>query len=208
MSRNLLLLLVAAVAVVGVLSAGCSPQPSAETVALEPYLLTLDDVGDGFTDQRGGQVTYDIGHLCPETGISIGQVGAVKAWFSRPSGEYEISVEEHLWTDSPDQLDARMADLKTVFEECDGVAWEYYGETSVREIMNLPTVGEDRIAVYEWSPDDEDDVVDRRTVFVLHGDILASITIAEGRADWTAPRAMTDEECYSVVSSAIDKLPD
>jgi hypothetical protein len=208
MSRNSLFVVVGAVAVVGVLSAGCSPQPSAETAALEPYLLTLDDVGDGFTEQRGGQVTYDIGHLCPGTEISIGQVGAVKADFVKPSGGHEISVTQHIWTDSPDLIDAYMTNLKTAFEECDGVAWEYYGETSVRVIMDPPAVGDDRIAVHEWSPDDESDVVDWRTVFVRRGDIVASVTVAEGRADWTAPRAMTDEEFYAIVSDAIDKLPD
>ena len=170
-------------AVLWVLLAGCSPQPSSETTALEPYLLTLDDVGDGFAEQRGGQVTYDIGHLCPETDASVSQVGAVKAWFSKWSGEYEISVTQHMWTDSPDHLDAYMTNLKTAFGECDGVAWEYYGETSVREVIDPPATGDDWIIVREWSPDDESDVVDWRTVFVRRGDIVASVTVAEGRAD-------------------------
>lgn len=200
------LLGVVVVVLLGSVCGACSPQPTAETSALEPYLLALDDVGEGFIEERGGQVSYALGHFCPNADVSIDNVGAVKAAFVKPSGEYEVSVAEHLWTDSPDQLDTFMADLKSAFAACDGVAWEYYGETMVREVIDSPALGDDRIAVREWSPDDDSDVVDRRILFVRHGDTVASVSIEEGRSDWAASRAFSDEDCIALVSSAIAKL--
>jgi hypothetical protein len=206
-SGALVLRVAATVLVVGGVCGACSPQPSAETKALEPHLLSVGEVGEGFTAERGGQVSYGIGHLCPETDVSIDGVGAVKAWFVKPNGDYEISVEEHLWTDTPERLDALMADLKTAFDECDGVQWEYYGETMVRDVLTVPTVGDDQIAVRQWTPDDDRDVEDWRIVYVRSGDTMAAISFHEGRSDGTAPRAMSDEECNVIVATAVDKLP-
>ena len=106
---------IAVVAVlVGGLGSACDPGPpdvSAEVAALEQYLLTADEAGHGFMLQEGGAVRgADVGHLCPDTEVSFDEFVAVRAWFTMPSDDDEVSVEQYLWTAEPDALDALMLD--------------------------------------------------------------------------------------------------
>lgn len=178
------------VLLIGGLCVACSPQPSAETTALEPYLLTVGEVGEGFTEQRGGQVSTGIGHVCPETDISVGGFGAVKAWFTRSNGD---EVAEHLHTAQPKVVDQLMEDIKTVFNDCDGIEWDYQGEAFVIEIVDAPVVADDQIAV---RPSDTD-CSDCYTIYVHHGDVIAIISVPD--------HSDTYDE---IIAKAIDKLPD
>jgi hypothetical protein len=149
----------------------CSPQPSAETTALEPYLLTVSEVGADFTEQRGGQVSTGIGHVCPETDVSVGGFGAVKAWLTRPNDDEVVEV----------------------FNDCDGIEWDYQGEALVIEIVDAPVVADDQIAV---RPSDTD-CADCYTIYVHHGDVIAIISVPD--------HSDTYDE---IIAKAIDKLPD
>ena len=178
------------VLLIGGMCVACSPQPSAEATALEPYLLTVSEVGMDFTDQRGGQVSTGIGHVCPESDVSVGGFGAVKAWFTKSNGD---EVVEHLFTDQPEVVDQFMEDVKAVFNDCDGIEWEYFGEALMIDIVEVPVVGDDQIAV---RPSDTD-CADCYTIYVHHGDVIAIISVPD-RSD------AYDE----IISKAIDKLPD
>jgi hypothetical protein len=122
-------------------------------MALEPYLLSADDVGDGFVWREGGEAGGSIvGHLCPDTDVSIDEFSAVRASFTKPNGDDEISIEEFLWTGDTDELDNLMTNLKTAFTECDGVEWDYFGEKIVLDLIEAPLVGDDRVAVRRSGP--------------------------------------------------------
>jgi len=183
------------VAMLAAICVACSPQPSSETAALEPYLLSVEDVGMGFTENRGGRVSYSVGHLCPDTDVEIEGFGTVKAWFVKPGGDDDIEIEEHLFTDQTDAVRLLMADIKTAFTDCDGVEWDYFGQTAVINVVDGPIVGDDRIAVTHSSPDD-DDSTDGYTIYVLQGNVVAIVQVPDNTDSYDA-----------IVTKAIDKLP-
>jgi hypothetical protein len=156
---------------------------------MEPYLLTVGEVGADFTEQRGGQVSTELGHVCPET-EGISGFGAVKAWFTKSNGD---EVVEHLFTAEPEVVDQLMDDIKTVFNDCDGIEWDYQGYPLVIEIVDAPLVADDQIAV---RPSDTD-CADCYTIYAHHGDVIAIISIPD--------RSDAYEE---IIAKAIDKLPD
>jgi hypothetical protein len=176
--------------VIGATCLACSPQPSADTAAMEPYLLTVGEVGAGFSEQRGGQVSTDIGHLCPETDVSVGGFGAVKAWFTTPSGD---EVVELLYAAEPAVVDELMEDIKTAFNECDGIAWDYFGEARMIEVVDGPLVSDDQIAVHRA----DTDCADCYTVYARIGNVITIISVPD------------HSETYDdIVAKAIDKLPE
>ena len=178
------------VLLIGGMCVACSPQPSEETAALEPYLLTVGEVGTDFTEQRGGQVSTEIGHVCPETDVSVGGFGAVKAAFTRPNDD---EVVEHLYTAEPEVVDQLMEDIKAVFNDCDGIEWDYQGEALVIEIVDAPVAADDQIAV---RPSDTD-CADCYTIYVHHGDVIAIISVPD------------HSDAYDeIITKAIDKIPD
>lgn len=181
--------------VVAGLGVACSPQPSDETIALEPYLLTADEVGMGFTAQRGGAVSYSVGHLCPGTDVDIGGLGTVKALFAKPGDGEDVELEEHLYTDDPVSVAALMADLTSAFQECDGVEWEYFGETAMIRVVEAPGVGDDHIAITHALPDGSG-LAPGYTIYATHGDVLVIIDVPERSDAYDA-----------VVARAVDKLP-
>lgn len=147
------------VAVVCCLPAACGPGPaslSAETLALEPYVPSADDLGAGYRWREGGQVSTDVGHLCPGADVSIGSIGALRAWFTKPSGAGELSVEEFLWADGPGELDRLMSELTSACSVCDGVEWDSFGEKLLLELIETPSLGDERIAVRQLGPSSEE----------------------------------------------------
>ena len=181
--------------VVGGMCVACSPQPSADTVALEPYLLTADEVGMEFTEQRGGAVSFSVGHLCPDTDVEIEGFGTVKAWFTKPGDGDDVEIEEHLYTGDPETVVALMCDLKTAFGDCDGIEWEHFGEPAMIRVVEGPAVGEDRIAVTRALPDDGG-LDPGYTIYVLQGDVIVIVDVPEHSDAYDA-----------VVAKALDKLP-
>ena len=192
---GVLVRLAVAVVLLGGLCAACDPDPpeaSAELEVLEPYLLTADEVGDGFVVQERGAVRgAGVGHMCPDAGVSFDEFVAMRAWIVKPSGDDEIAVEELLWTDDTAILDQLMTDLETAFANCDGVEWDYYGEKMMLEIVDAPEVGDDLIAVRRW--DGESSAL---RCFVRDGDVMAIVEVPDG-IDASA----------SIVTTAVNKLP-
>lgn len=192
---GVLVRLAVAVVLLGGLCAACDPGPpeaSAELEVLEPYLLTADEVGDGFVVQESGAVRgAGVGHMCPDAGVSFDEFVAMRAWIVKPSGDDEIAVEELLWTDDTANLDQLMTDLETAFVNCDGVEWDYFGEKMMLEIVDAPEVGDDLIAVRRW--DGESSAL---RCFVRDGDVMAIVEVPDG-IDASA----------SIVTTAVNKLP-
>ena len=193
---NVLVRLTVPLVLFGGLCAACDPGPpeaSAETEALGQYLLTADEVGDGFVVQESGAVRgAGVGHLCPDAGVSFDEFVAMRAWIVKPSGDDEIAVEELLWTDDTASLDQLMTDLETAFANCDGVEWDYFGEKMMLEIVDAPEVGDDLIAVRRW--DGESSAL---RCFVRDGDVMAIVEVPDG-IDTSA----------SIVTTAVNKLAD
>ena len=180
----------------GGLCAACDPGPpeaSAELEGLEPYLLTADEVGDGFTVQESGAVRgAGVGHMCPDAGVSFDEFVAMRAWIVKPSGDDEIAVEELLWTDDTANLDQLMTDLEAAFANCDGVEWDYFGEKMMLEVVDAPEVGDDHIAVRRW--DGESSAL---RCYVRDGDVMAIVEVPDDIDSST-----------SIVTTAANKLPD
>lgn len=176
--------------VIGATCVACSPQPSADTAAMEERLLTVSEIGADFSEQRGGQVSADIGHLCPETDVSVGGFGAVKAWFTTSSGD---EVAELLYTAEPEVVGQLMEDIKTAFNDCDGIAWDYFGEALMIEVVDAPLVSGDQIAIHR----SDADCADCYTVYARSGDVIAIISVPD------------HSETYNgVIANAVDKLSD
>lgn len=203
-------LVMLAVVLAGMCSA-CGPPPpetaSAETSALEPYLLSADDVGSEFVWREGGEAGgAGAGHLCPDTDVSIGEFSAVRAWFTVPNSNDETSIEEFLWAGDANESAALMANLKTAFSECDGVEWDYFGEKIVLELIEAPLVGDDRVAVRQIGPT-TGDVLETLRVYVRDGDVMATVEVSERRDNASSP--LVDKARFEdIVTRAINKLPD
>jgi hypothetical protein len=193
---GVLVRLAAVVVLLGGLCAACDPGPpdaSAELEGLEQYLLSADEVGDGFVVQESGAVRgAGVGHLCPDAGVSFDEFVAMRAWIVKPSGDDEIAVEEFLWADDPASLDQLMTDLEAAFVNCDGVEWDYFGEKMMLEVVDAPEVGDDRIAVRRW--DGESSAL---RCFVRNGDVMAVVEVPDGIDTFA-----------SIVTTAVNKLPD
>lgn len=195
----------------GCLCAACDPGPpevSEEAAALEQHLLTADEVGDGFTWQEGGAVKgADVGHLCPGAEVSLGDFVAMRASFTKPSGDDEVSVEQYLMTDDSGALDTLMLDLKTAFADCDGVEWDYFGEKMQLDGIEVPPVGDDRVAVRQSGPT-TDDVFETLRAYVRDGDVLVIVEAEERRDSADSPQVVDKATFDEIVTAAVGKLPD
>jgi hypothetical protein len=160
---------------------------------LEAYLLSADDVGQGYRWQEGGGVSTDVGHLCPGAAVSIGAFGAVRTRFVKPMGDDELSVEKFSWVDEPEVLNQLMADLSTAFANCDGAEWDYYGEKMVLEVIEAPPVGDESIAVRQLGPSIDEESF---RLYVRDGNVMALIRVDED--------SVTLRE---IASAAMDRLP-
>jgi hypothetical protein len=192
---GVLVRLTVAAVMLGGLCAACDPGPpeaSAELERMEQYLLTADEVGDGFVVKESGAVRgAGVGHLCPDAGVSFDEFVAMRARIVKPSGDDEIAVEELLWTDDTAGLDRLMTDLGAAFANCDGVEWDYFGEKMMLEVVDAPEVGDDRIAVRRW--DGESSAL---RCFVRNGDAMAIVEVPD-----------EIDTSTSIVTAAVNKLP-
>jgi hypothetical protein len=180
---------------------------SAEVAALEQYLLTADEVGNGFMLRESGAVrSTGVGHLCPDADVSFDEFVAMRAWFTTASGDDEVSLEQYLWTSGSDTLDALMLDLKKAFANCDGVEWEYFGEKLMIELIDAPQVGDDQIAVRHSGPS-TDEVFEIARAYVRKGEVLAIVAVDEHRDSADAPQVIDQTMFNEVVATAVSKLP-
>ena len=129
-----------------------------ELEGLEQFLLTADEVGEGFLMQESGAVRgAGVGHMCPDAGVSFDEFVAMRAWIVKPSGDDEIAVEELLWTDDTATLDQLMTDLEAAFAEAAQMKDEYVSIEHIllaiidekggraREILNRRRITRDAI---------------------------------------------------------------
>jgi hypothetical protein len=178
-----------------------------EAAALEQYLLTADEVGDGFTWREGGAVRgADVGHLCPGATLSFDELVAMRAWFTMPSGDDEVSVEQKLVADDSATLDVLMRDLESTFADCDGVEWDYFGEKMRLDVVAMPPVGDDRVAVRQSGPT-TDDVFETLRAYVRQGDVLVIIEVAERRDRTDSPQVVAKTTFDEIVATAVAKVP-
>ena len=211
MHRRDIFQVAAATVLAGCLCTACDPGPpevSEEAAALEQYLLTADEVGGGFTWQEGGAVRgADVGHLCPGADVSFGDLEAMRAWFTKPSGDDEVSVEQYLATDDSGALDALMLDLKTAFADCDGIEWDYFGEKMQLDEIEVPPVGDERVAVRQSGPT-TDDVLETLRAYVREGEVLVIVEVEERRDSADSPQVVDKATFDEIVATAVSKLPD
>jgi hypothetical protein len=207
-------------AVVGVLLVtlvtGCSPPPppTAETAALEPYLLYVEDIGNGFSADDRGEVGVSGGKVCPESDYKTENMGMVRANFSKASADDEIhfgqDLHEHLRSAPPGELAAMMGEMKAAYQVCDGAVWTDYGDGKMLTVLDAPALGDGAIAVQTLigdAPDFDGRRTESRTVLVHQGDVFLEVTIEEeieGRANQPL---MSDEEFYRIVARAVERLP-
>jgi len=195
-------------------SCSSSPtEPSAATAALEPSLLTVDDVGGDVEvegrDQFGASSDVVIS-FCPDSDFGFTEVGGVDVRFVWPTDDSQpTKLFETLRIVESDKVDTLMTDLETAVALCDGVEWTDYGDTYSWTPIDPPELGDRRIAVRSPSdrpPDGRFDL--NRRVWVADGDVLVEIVTFETLDGPTDAPLISDEELFRIASIAVDKLPD
>jgi hypothetical protein len=190
---------------------GCSPppDPSAATAALESSLLTVAEVDGGFVEESRGQVGVSGDGVCPESDFAFEDVGAVRVTFVWPTSDDEqVELVEMLHVVESDGIDTLMADLEAALGSCEGVEWTDYGETKSFTVMAVPDIGDNSLGVRSPADAPSDEGFDYgRTVYVAQGDVFAEIIITEHFDSDTDTPSLSDEECYRIATTAIDKLP-
>ncbi len=206
----------AGVLVVGLVS-GCSSSPteppSAATVALEPSLLTIDDVGGDFevegSDQFGANSDVVIS-FCPDSDFEFNEVGGVDVRFMWPTDDPDpMKLFETLRIVESGEIDTLMTDLEAAVALCDGVKWTDYGDTYSWTPIDPPEIGDRRVAVQsptEWPSNGRFDL--NRRVWVAEGDVFVEILTVETLDGSTDEPLISDDELFRIATTAVDRLPD
>lgn len=192
----------------GVVVAACgggSP-PSAETEALEQWLLGAGDAA-AFTETYRGTAAFDAGKVCPASDYTIPEHGAVRVELVTGPDSGEISLTEVLWVVEPGGMDVLFTGLEAAYSACDGEQWMDYGDLKTFTVVEGPAVGDARLAAVLRFGDDPDLIRWERGVTVRKGNVLAEFVLAEEAPDLTGS-AISDDEFDAIVSDGVDKLPD
>jgi plasmid stabilization system protein ParE len=198
------------------LVSGCSSSPSEPPpagAALEPSLLTVDDVGGEFEVEgrdRFGASSDVVLSFCPDSNFEFQEVGGVDVRFVWPTDDSDpMKLFETLRVVESDRIDTLMTDLGAAVASCDGVEWTDYGDTYSWTPMDPPEIGDRRVAVRSPGVEPSDGRFDlNRRVWIADGDVLVEIITFEtldGAADVPLLR---DEELFRIATSAVDKLPE
>jgi hypothetical protein len=188
----------------------CSPPPppSAETEALEQWLLTAEEVGGGFEETYRGTAGFAEGKLCPSAEEAIPEHGVVKVDLERGSDADRVQLSEVLWVVEPGGIDRLFATLKASQADCDGQRWRDYGDVKTFTAVVPPDLGDASLAGRLLFGDDPGQGWQEFTVTVRHGDILAEFTLADEWGGSSDGPAISDAQFSAIVSDALDKLPD
>jgi len=188
----------------------CSPPPppSAQTEALERWLLTADEVGRGFAELYRGTAGFGEGKLCPSADDTFPRHGVVKVDLERGSDADRIQLSEVLWAVEPGEMDALFATLEAAQAACDGQRWRDYGDVKTFTTVVAPELGDRCLAGRLQFGDDPQEGWEEFTVTVRHGDILAEFTLSAEAGGSAQGEAISDDEFYAIVADAMDKLPD
>jgi len=198
------------------LGSSCSSSPTdppAAAAALEPSLLTVDDVGGDVEvegrDRFGASSDVAIS-FCPDSDFGFAEVGGVDVRFVWPTDDSQpTKLFETLRIVGSDQIDTLMTDLETAVALCDGVEWTDYGDTYSWTSIDPPELGDRRVAVKSPSDRPADGRFDlNRRVWVADGDVLVEIVTFETLDGPTDAPLISDEELFRITSTAVDKLPD
>ncbi|MDH3300556.1 MAG: hypothetical protein OES24_08625 [Acidimicrobiia bacterium] len=184
------------------------PPPSAETKALEQWLLTADEVGAGFEETYRGTAGFDEGKLCPSAADVIPEHGVVKVDLERGSDSDRAELSEILWVVEPGEMDRLFATFETAQLACDGQQWRDYGDVKTFTAVVAPDLGDGCLAGRLQFGDDPEQGWQEFTVTVRHGDILAEFILSDEAAGSSEGAAISDDEFYAIVSGALAKLPD
>ncbi len=211
--RKVLSWCTAGVLVLG-LGSGCSSpsEPSAATVALEPSLLTVDDVGGDVEVEGHGRVgpsSEVVISFCPDSDFAFKEVGGVSVRFVWPTdGNQPTKLFETLRIVESSKIDTLMTDLEAAVALCDGVEWTDYGDTYSWTPIDLPQIGDRRVAVQSPSDRPLQGSFDlNRRVWVANGDVLVEIVTFETLDGSTAAPLISDEDLSGMTVAAVDKLP-
>jgi hypothetical protein len=199
------------VALVLVAATGCSapPTPSAATGALEPALLTADDIGVGFEEGFRGAVGVSGGRICSESEFRSPDIGMVRATFTRALGdEVRIEIEQMMYVVKGSGIDRAMADLEAAYEACDGHVWTDYGEEKTVEMLAAPDIGDRSFAVAFPPPEYPGDGTYEygRSVWAASANVLIEIRCWETLRGDGADPATSDEDLYRIVEQAVANL--
>ncbi len=201
--------------VIVALSSGCSSastEPSAATAALEPSLLTIDDVGDDFEvegrDQFGASTDVAIS-FCPDSDFGFEEVGGVSVRFVwATDGRDPMKLFETLRIVEADEIGGLMSGLEAAVAVCDGVEWTDYGDTYSWAPLDPPEIGDQRVAVQspgQRPPTGRFDL--NRRVWIADGDVLVEIVTFETLDGATDAPLISDEELFRIATTAVDRLP-
>jgi len=198
------------------LVSGCSSsptEPSAATAALEPSLLTIDDVGGDFEvegrDRFGASSDVALSS-CPDSHFEFNEVGGVDVRFVWPTDDPDpMKLFETLRLVESDEIDTLMTDLEAAVALCDGVEWTDYGDTYSWTPIDPPEIGDRRVAVQSPTQRPSDGRFDlNRRVWVADSDVLVELMIWETLDGATDAPLISDEELFRIATTAIDRLPD
>ncbi len=199
------------------LVSGCSSPPteppSVATLALEPSLLTIDDVGGDFEvegrDQFGANSDVVIS-FCPDSDFEFNEVGGVDVRFMWPTDDPDpMKLFETLRIVESDDIDTLMTDLGTAVALCDGVKWTDYGDTYSWTPIDPPEIGDRRVAVQSPTDRPSDGRFDlNRRVWVAEGDVFVEILTVETLDGPTDEPLISDGELFRIATAAVDRLPD
>jgi hypothetical protein len=189
---------------------GCSPPPppSAETEALEQWLLTAEEVGGGFTETYRGTAGFGEGKLCPSAADEMPERGVVKVDLERGSDADRVQLSEVLWVVELGGMGALFATMEASHAACDGQRWRDYGDVKTFTEVVPPDLGDARLAGRLQFGDEPGQGWREFTVTVRHGDILAEFTLSDESGGSSDGPAISDEDIYAIISDALDKLPD
>jgi len=188
----------------------CSPppQPSAETEALEQWLLTAEEVGAGFRETYRGTAGFGEGKLCPSADDGIPEHGVVKVDLERGSDSDRVELSETLWVVEPGEMDGLFATFEAAQVACDGQRWTDYGDVKTFTAVVAPDLGDACLAGRLQFGDDSEQGWQEFSVTVRHGDILVEFILSDQAAGSSEGAAISDDEFYAIVSAALDRLPD
>ena len=173
-----------------------------------PLLLMPDEVGGGFDETYRGTAGFGEGKLCPSADDEIGEHGVVKVDLQRGSDANRVELSEVLWVVEPAAMDALFAVFEASHAACDGRRWKDYGDIKIFTTVVPPDLGDACLAGRLHFGDDPQKGWQEFTVTVRRGDILAEFTLSHEASGSSDGAVISDAEFYSIVSDALDKLPD
>jgi hypothetical protein len=176
---------------------------------MEGSLLTVADVGGRFVEEFRGEVGVSGGGVCPESDFGFDDVGMVRAAFVWPlQDDVQVELVQMVRVGETGELVTMFAEMDKAFDACSGVVWTDYGETQVAEVVEVPEVGDDRLALHEVHGDPpfdgrHDDI---RTVYVRSGDVFVEISASQTLDSSDDQPSLSDEEFERIVGLAVEKL--